>query len=96
MQTFEAIAREWHLNKTKLESELPCNVLHRLEKTYFQKWKALSRKLATHYADVIRQIEKRGAADMAKRQGQVCGQIFRYAIACGKATIDPCSEFGCI
>jgi integrase len=26
---------------------------------------------------------------MAKRQGQVCGQIFRYAIACGKAEIDP-------
>nr|WP_323505582.1 site-specific integrase [Herbaspirillum sp. RTI4] len=26
---------------------------------------------------------------MAKRQGQVCGQIFRYAIACGKAATDP-------
>lgn len=26
---------------------------------------------------------------MAKRQGQVCSQIFRYAIACGKADTDP-------
>ena len=26
---------------------------------------------------------------MAKRQGQVCGQIFRYAIASGKADTDP-------
>ena len=39
--------------------------------------------------DVLRQIEKRGALDMAKRQGQVCGQIFRYAIASGKADTDP-------
>ncbi|WP_416348516.1 phage integrase central domain-containing protein [Glaciimonas sp. Gout2] len=31
--------------------------------------------------DVLRQIEKRGALDMARRQGLVCGQIFRYAIA---------------
>ena len=39
--------------------------------------------------DLLRQIEKRGAVDMAKRQGQVCGQIFRYAIASGKADTDP-------
>jgi len=39
--------------------------------------------------DVLRQIEKRGAVDMAKRQGQVCGQIFRFAIAEGKADTDP-------
>ena len=38
--------------------------------------------------DALRQIEKRGALDMAKRQGQVCGQIFRYAIASGKADTD--------
>ena len=36
----------------------------------------------------LRQIEKRGAVDMAKRQGQVCGQIFRYAIATGRAEHD--------
>ena len=39
--------------------------------------------------DVLRQIEKRGALDMAKRQGQVSSQIFRFAIASGKADIDP-------
>ena len=43
--------------------------------------------------DVLRQIEKRGAAEMARRQAQVCGQIFRYAISCGKATIDPVPKF---
>ena len=90
--TFEAIAREWHTNK--LESWQPrtaANVLHRLEKDVFPligRHPIASIK-APVMLDVLRQIEKRGALDMAKRQGQVCGQIFRYAIACGKADIDP-------
>ena len=90
--TFEAIAREWHLNKTESWQERTArNVLHRLEKDVFPK---IGKFPITEVSppimlDVLRQIEKRGAADMAKRQGQVCGQIFRYAIACGKATIDP-------
>jgi len=89
---FEAVAREWHANK--LESWQPGtakNVLHRLVTDVFP----LVGKLpitdlkAPIMLDVLRQIEKRGAIDMAKRQGQVCGQIFRYAIACGKAEVDP-------
>jgi integrase len=90
--TFEAVAREWHDNK--LESWQPRtakNVLHRLEKDVFPligKYPIAEIK-APVMLDVLRQIEKRGALDMAKRQGQVCGQIFRYAIACGKADIDP-------
>jgi len=90
--TFEAVAREWHANK--LESWQPGtarNLLHRLEKDVFPligKF-PISEIKAPVMLDVLRQIEKRGALDMAKRQGQVCGQIFRYAIACGKADIDP-------
>lgn len=90
--TFEAVAREWHTNK--LESWQPrtaSNVLHRLEKDVFPLIgkQPISEIRAPVMLDVLRQIEKRGAIDMAKRQGQVCGQIFRYAIACGKAEIDP-------
>ena len=90
--TFEAVAREWHDNK--LDSWQPGtakNVLHRLEKDVFPligKYPITDIK-APIMLDVLRQIEKRGAIDMAKRQGQVCGQIFRYAIACGKAEADP-------
>ena len=90
--TFEAVAREWHQNK--LESWQPGtarNVLHRLEKDVFPFIGSypISEIKAPLMLDVLRQIEKRGAIDMAKRQGQVCGQIFRYAIACGKCEIDP-------
>ena len=90
--TFEEIAREWHTNK--LDSWQPrtaSNVLHRLEKDVFPLIgkQPITNIKAPMMLDVLRQIEKRGAVDMAKRQGQVCGQIFRYAIACGKAEIDP-------
>ncbi|MFC3106914.1 tyrosine-type recombinase/integrase [Undibacterium arcticum] len=90
--TFEAVAREWHANKLETwQPRTAANVLHRLEKDVFP----LIGKLpiaeikAPVMLDVLRQIENRGALDMAKRQGQVCGQIFRYAIASGKADNDP-------
>ncbi|MHB8387855.1 tyrosine-type recombinase/integrase, partial [Metallibacterium sp.] len=38
---------------------------------------------------VLRRIEARGAVDLAHRQHQVCGQVFRYAVATGRATADP-------
>jgi integrase len=90
--TFEAVARAWHANK--LESWQPrtaANVLHRLEKDVFPLIgkQPIADIRAPVMLDVLRQIEKRGALDMAKRQGQVCGQIFRFAIAEGKAEIDP-------
>ena len=90
--TFEAVAREWHANKlSSWQSRTATNVLHRLEKDVFPLIgnQPIAEIRAPLMLDVLRQIEKRGALDMAKRQGQVCGQIFRYAIACGKAEIDP-------
>jgi len=90
--TFEAVAREWHANKLDTwQPRTAANILHRLEKDVFPligKYPIAEIK-APLMLDVLRQIEKRGAVDMAKRQGQVCGQIFRYAIACGKADSDP-------
>lgn len=90
--TFEAVAREWHANKLDAWQErTAANTLHRLEKDVFPligKYPIAEIK-APIMLDVLRQIEKRGALDMAKRQGQVCGQIFRYAIASGKADVDP-------
>ena len=42
--------------------------------------------------EVIRKIEKRGALELAKRQLQKCGEIFRYAISTGRAIRDPSSD----
>lgn len=90
--TFEAVARAWNANKLdSWQTRTATNVLHRLEKDVFPligKYPIAEIK-APVMLDVLRQIEKRGALDMAKRQGQVCGQIFRFAIAEGKAEINP-------
>jgi integrase len=42
--------------------------------------------------EVIRAVEKRGAVELAKREIQVVGQIFRYAIATGRAKRDPTQD----
>ena len=90
--TFEGVAREWHANK--LDSWQPRtakNVLHRLEVDVFPLigQHPISTIKAPVILDVLRQIERRGALDMAKRQGQVCSQVFRFAVASGKADTDP-------
>ena len=90
--TFEAVAREWHSNKlASWQDRTATNILHRLEVDVFPLIgrHPIAEIKAPVILDVLRQIEKRGALDMAKRQGQVCGQIFRYAIATGKADTDP-------
>lgn len=90
--TFESIAREWHANKLDTwHPRTAVNVLHRLSKDVSPivgNMPITSLKAAV-MLDLLRRIEKRGAVNMAKRQGQVCSQIFRYAIACGKAEADP-------
>ena len=90
--SFESIAREWHRNKVESwQTRTAKNVLERLEKDVFPVIGSLpimELKAPTMLA-LLRRIENRGANEMAKRQGQVCSQIFRFAIACGKAENDP-------
>jgi integrase len=90
--TFEAVAREWHANTLETwQPRTAANILHRLEVDVFPLIgrHPIAQVKGPIMLDVLRQIEKRGALDMAKRQGQVCSRIFRYAIAAGKAEADP-------
>ncbi|VFS46952.1 Putative prophage CPS-53 integrase [Budvicia aquatica] len=41
---------------------------------------------------VLRIIEKRGALEKMRKVRQSCNQIFRYAIATGRAEINPTAE----
>ncbi len=43
---------------------------------------------------MFKKIEGRGAYELANRARQYCSQIFRYAIACGKATRDYTIDIG--
>src|SRR5207342_3877816 len=44
---------------------------------------------ALELLDALRKVEKRGVIETARRLRQTCGQVFRYAIATGRAKYDP-------
>jgi integrase len=90
--SFEAIAREWHENKKhSWTTQYSINVMRRLEMDIFPiiGKRPIADIEPTDMLDAIRQIEKRGALDVSKRIAQVCGQIFRYGIATGRAKRNP-------
>ena len=90
--TFEAIAREWHENwKDARSPYYAAQILRRLEADVFP---AIGRRPIAELEppellDMLRKVEKRGANEMARRLKQLVGQIFRFAIATGRAKRDP-------
>jgi integrase len=90
--TFEAVAREWLAKqRNRLAPRYSALVLVRLEADIFPQ--IGSRHIADIGAlellDALRKVEKRGVIETARRLRQTCGQIFRYAIATGRAKEDP-------
>jgi integrase len=90
--SFEVIAREWFAAwKTNRAESHYSKVIARLEKDVFP-WlggKAIAEITAPDVLAVMRRIESRGTLDTAHRAGGECSQIFRYAIATGRATYNP-------
>lgn len=90
--TFEAVAREWFAKHAPTwASTHSSKIIGRLERDIFP-WmgaRQISTITAPDLLAVIRRIESRGALDTAHRAHQNCGQIFRYAVATGRATVDP-------
>jgi len=90
--TFELIAKEWLENKSEEWSKDYCKtILTRLEKDLFPKIGQMPIKTINPpiLLGALREIEKRGVFETTKRARQYAGQIFRYAIAIGKAERDP-------
>jgi integrase len=89
--TFELIGREW-LKKFSVKwspSHLKKNTAM-LEKNIFP-WlgpKAIKEVIPLELLACLSRIEKRGALETAHRTSQCCGQIFRYAVATGRADHD--------
>jgi hypothetical protein len=93
--TFKSIAIEWFDNKKDSWTDRYANqLLKRLEDDIFPHIgnKPIKDIEPPLLLDVIRKIEKRGALDLSKRQLQKCGEIFRYAIATGRAVRDPSND----
>ena len=93
--SFETIAREWHQDRKHTWSEGHGNrILTGLEKDIFP-WvgkQPINKLSAPDVLSALRRIQDRGALDTAHRAGQYCSQIFRYAIAIGKAERDPVAD----
>jgi integrase len=93
--TFEAIAREWHAKFSPgWTTSHAYYILRRLEHDVFP-WIGPSAIAAIKAPDVLvalRRIESRGALEIAHRLMQNCGQIFRYAVATGRADRDPTGD----
>lgn len=89
--TFEAVAQAW-LAKTKalraestdakVQGWLKNDVLPAIGRL------PIAEITPRDVLDLVRKVEKRGAIDSATRMKQLCGQIFRYAVAEGSAERD--------
>ncbi len=93
--SFEVIAREWIITKTARWSKShQGNILWRLEKDVFP-WlgeRPISEIKASDILPILKRIAERPAAEMAARILQYCGQIFRYAVATGRAERDVAAD----
>jgi integrase len=93
--SFEAVAREWYAKHSpKWAPSHGEKIIRRLERDIFP-WvgkKPISEITAPDLLTTLRRIENRGAVETAHRALQNCGQIFRYAVATGRAERDPSGD----
>ena len=90
--TFKFVALDWYDNRKHIWSKRYADeVMKRLEADIFPEIGnyPITEIEPPVLLQVIRKIERRGAHELAKRQLQKCGEIFRYAIACGYGVRDP-------
>jgi integrase len=90
--TFEAVAREWIEGRTATIAEgSQLRVTARMENDVFP-WlgkRPITEIDAPELLTVLRRIDSRGARFTAHKARKEIGQIFRYAIATGRAKTDP-------
>ncbi|MFZ2066826.1 MAG: integrase arm-type DNA-binding domain-containing protein [Xanthobacteraceae bacterium] len=90
--TFEAIAREWiSRQRRRITPKYSALLLARLEADIFPYIgsRPVAGIDAPELLEVLRRVEKRGVIETARRLRQICGQVFRYAIATGRGKDDP-------
>lgn len=90
--TFEAVATDW-LGKTKADrkpiTQAKVTMLLGKDVTpYIGRLPIADIKPRDLLELVLRKLEARGAIDTAHRVRQLCGQVFRYAVATGRAERD--------
>ena len=93
--TFETLTREWHANQTNgWTPGYAKQVMARFEADVFPEigTRSIAEIEAPELLDMLRKVEARGALDIAKRLLQTVGQVFRYAVATGRARRNPAAD----
>lgn len=89
--SFEAVAREWFARYAPGWAKSHADkIMARLENDVFP-WlgsRPIAEIKAPELLSVLRRVEGRGAVDTSHRVQQNCGQVFRYAVATGRAERD--------
>jgi integrase len=93
--SFEVVAREWYAKMaTGWVEHHGDRIIRRFERDIFP-WiggRPIADVNAPELLAAVRRIEGRGALETAHRALQNCGQVFRYAVATGRATRDPTGD----
>ncbi len=90
--TFEVIAREWHAKFLPTWAPSHADKIIRRLELYIFPWignRSIRSITAPELLTCLRRLEEKGTLDTAHRAKQNCGQVFRYAIATGRADRDP-------
>lgn len=91
VNSFEVVAREWYAKYSPGWVEHHGNrIIRRLERDIFP-WiggRPIADVTAPELLAAVQRIERRGALETAHRALANCGQVFRYAIATGRAVRD--------
>lgn len=94
LNNFEAVGREWLAKQTHLAKVTFDKAQRELEIHAFP-WlgtRPVAEITPPEVLGVLRRVESRGKLETAQRVKQRCGQIFRYAVATGRAERDPTAD----
>lgn len=93
--SFEVVAREWYAkHSANWSPNHGDRIIRRFERDIFP-WiggRPITEVNAPELLAVVRRIEERGALETAHRALGNCGQVFRYAVATGRAERDPSGD----
>jgi len=93
--SFEAIAREWHGKHSSIWADSHAKKIIRRFELYIFPWlgtRPIAEITPPELLSVLRRVESKGILETAHRAQQNCGQVFRYAIATGRAERDPSAD----
>ena len=93
--SFEVVAREWYAKYSPSWVEHHGNrIIRRFERDIFPLIgeRPISEVSAQELLATVRKIEHRGSLETAHRALGNCGQVFRYAVATGRAERDPSGD----